>query len=161
MARRNDAAVNIKLEIRIVYCRPYRMFKFDPHKLPPNANRTVQETMVSIWTVLRSSARCIGGVAPDMTPVSYPNRKPPMAASMVRSLIFRATVSFLSSLLVTLLVLLMLTFSSSSSWKCSVEERDEDGSDMEVEDMRWLNCSLSFGLELLLSFEVVFSISTL
>ena len=48
------------------------------------ADKTVEETMVSIWLGVKEKAWVMGGVAPEITPVSYPKRNPPIVARIVR-----------------------------------------------------------------------------
>ena len=48
------------------------------------ADRTVADTMISCQTLVSFHSRLIRTIAPDTTPVSYPNRNPPMADRAVR-----------------------------------------------------------------------------
>lgn len=76
--------VNSKSEIMIVILRPNRSANGPPKIDPTAAPKVVIDTIVDVYQVVISGQVSLKyNCAPAMTPVSYPNRNPPIVALTV------------------------------------------------------------------------------
>lgn len=76
--------VNTRLATTVTAFLPILSFSGPPTRANMAANRMVALTTSSSQTESSSNSGCRSSIAPDTTPVSYPNKKPPIAAKKDR-----------------------------------------------------------------------------